>query len=186
MDESQRKERHNNLVAITVAFISVFMAIAKVKDDNIVQAMQLAKSNAVDTWNEYQAKKVKLHLSELGVTQCDSFLSLGIAAANEKLHKQKEAYLRDAKRYSDEAQVLKDKATQFEKEYDDLNFKDDQFDISDAGLSISLGTLAISALITSRRVLFLSWFAGACGFIMGLAGILGWNLHPDWLAKLLS
>jgi len=39
------------------------MAISKIKDDNIVQSMQVAKADAVDTWGEYQATKIKHHLS---------------------------------------------------------------------------------------------------------------------------
>jgi hypothetical protein len=36
--------RLNDLVAVTVVILTVFMAISKVKDDNINQAMQKAKS----------------------------------------------------------------------------------------------------------------------------------------------
>ena len=43
LDRSEAKDRFNNWVAISVAIISVFMAITKVKDDNIVQAMLQAK-----------------------------------------------------------------------------------------------------------------------------------------------
>ena len=63
------KERLNSLVAITLAVLASLMGITKVKDDNIVQAMQLAKVNAVDTWGEYQAKKMKHHLAEASVSQ---------------------------------------------------------------------------------------------------------------------
>jgi hypothetical protein len=41
-------KRFNDLVAITVVILTVFMAISKVKDDNINQAMQKAKSESVD------------------------------------------------------------------------------------------------------------------------------------------
>ena len=68
LDLSEAKNRLNNLVAISVAIISVFMAVTKVKDDNIVQAMLQAKSDAVDTWNEYQSKKLKHHMAELGLS----------------------------------------------------------------------------------------------------------------------
>src|SRR4051812_39279849 len=54
----------NNAVAITVVALSVFMAVSKIKDDNIVQAMQAAKADALDTWNEYQAERLKLHFAE--------------------------------------------------------------------------------------------------------------------------
>ena len=44
------RERLNSLIAITLAVLAALMGITKIKDDNIVQAMQQAKVNAVDTW----------------------------------------------------------------------------------------------------------------------------------------
>ena len=41
-------KRLNDLVAVTVVVLSVFMAVSKIKDDNIIQAMQKAKSESVD------------------------------------------------------------------------------------------------------------------------------------------
>jgi len=32
----------------------------------------------------------------------------------------------------------------------------------------------------------LSWVFGGFGLVMGLAGLLGWSIHPDWLVKLLT
>lgn len=66
--EAQNK-RLNTLVAITVVILSVFMGISKIKDDDLVQTMQLTKADAVDRWSEYQAKKVKLHLTENSLRQ---------------------------------------------------------------------------------------------------------------------
>src|SRR2546421_6971563 len=63
------RDRFNNWIAVSVAILAAFMAITKVKDDNIVQAMLQAKSDAVDTWSEYQSKRIKHHLSELGRDQ---------------------------------------------------------------------------------------------------------------------
>src|SRR5882757_9417872 len=54
----------NRAVAVTVLVISIFMAVSKIKDDNIVQSMQAAKADALDTWNEYQAERLKLHFAE--------------------------------------------------------------------------------------------------------------------------
>ena len=76
--ESKTSGRLNSLVAISVALLAAFMAVTKVKDDNIVQAMLQAKSDAVDTWGEYQAKRIKHHLVELGR---DQMLALRTGAA---------------------------------------------------------------------------------------------------------
>src|ERR671927_1854611 len=61
-------KRLNDLVAVTVVILTVFMAISKVKDDNINQAMQKAKSESVDAWAEYQAARIKLHVDENGLS----------------------------------------------------------------------------------------------------------------------
>src|SRR5436189_5692062 len=75
LTDSNKRERLNNWIAISVALLAAFMAVTKVKDDNIVQAMLQAKSDAVDTWSEYQSKRIKHHLTELGRDQA---LALGL------------------------------------------------------------------------------------------------------------
>src|SRR4029453_11143747 len=69
--EKERREDKllNNMVAVTVVILTVFMAISKTKDDNINQAMQKAKAESVDAWAEYQFARVKLHVDENGLHQ---------------------------------------------------------------------------------------------------------------------
>ena len=186
LDLSEAKNRLNNWVALTVAIISVFMAITKVKDDNIVQAMLQAKSDAVDTWNEYQAKKIKQHMAELGVNQVKALQVLAQGRDNPELLSQQKQYRDAITRYQGEEDALTKKAKEFEKQYDDLNFRDDQFDLSDATLSISLAMLAITALTGKRKLLALGWLFAGFGFLMGSAGLMGLTLHPNALVKLLS
>jgi hypothetical protein len=186
LDQSEAKNRLNNWIAITVAIISVFMAITKVKDDNIVQAMLQAKSDAVDTWNEYQAKKIKQHMAELGVNQVRALQVVAQGRGSSELAAQQKQYQDSIVRYQTEGTVLAHKAKGFEKQYDDLNFRDDQFDLSDATLSISLAMLAIAALTGKRNLLALAWFFAGFGVLMGLAGLMGLGLHPTALVKLLS
>src|SRR3979411_2512726 len=75
------KHRFYNLIAISVALLAAFMAVTKVKDDNIVQAMLQAKSDAVDAWSEYQSKRIKHHLSELGRDQAIALGAINPQAA---------------------------------------------------------------------------------------------------------
>jgi uncharacterized membrane protein len=186
LDVSEAKNRLNNWIAITVAIISVFMAVTKIKDDNIVQAMLQTKSDAVDTWNEYQAKKIKQHMAELGINQVKAMQVLAQGKGSSVLISQQKQYQDAIERYQTEEDVLAKKAKDFEKQYDDLNFKDDQFDLSDAALSISLAMLAITALTGKRRLLALAWLFAGFGFLMGSAGLMGLSLHPTALVKLLS
>ncbi len=78
------------------------------------------------------------------------------------------------------------KARNLERSYDDLNFRDDQFDLSDACLSISLALLAVTSLTANRRLFVFSWLFAGFGVIMGIAGLAGFSLHPGWLTRLLS
>lgn len=185
--EAESKDRFNNWVAISVAILATFMAITKIKDDNLVQAMLQAKSDAVDTWSEYQATKIKRHLLEVGR---DQFQALphrttprsAEAPVDDEVHR----YEAQMARYQSEEQELQKKAHDFEAQYDRLNYRDDQFDLSDAFLSVSIAILAMSALTHKKWLLVMAWVMGSLGVIMGLAGMIGWRIHPDAIMRLLS
>ena len=185
LPESNARDRLNNYVAIAVALLAAFMAITKVKDDNIVQAMLQAKSDAVDTWSEYQSKRIKHHLMEQGREQA-LILRATAPQAAAQVDEQVKHYDSEIARYQNDESDLQDKARGFEKQYDALNFRDDQFDLSDALLSVALAMLAVTALTRKRWLLWTSLAFGAFGFVMGLAGLIGWHIHPDWLTRLLS
>jgi hypothetical protein len=185
LPESDARDRLNNWIAISVALLAAFMAITKVKDDNIVQAMLQAKTDAVDTWSEYQSKRIKHHVLDLGRDQTLALRATAPQAAAQ-LDEQTKHYESEIARYQNEETELQDKARAFEKQYDTLNFRDDQFDLSDAFLSVALAMLAVTALTRKRWLLATSLVFGAFGFLMGLAGLIGWKIHPDWLTRLLS
>ncbi|MHC5720464.1 MAG: DUF4337 family protein, partial [Nostoc sp.] len=63
-NREKRKSRLNSAVAIAVALIATFMGICKVKDDNLVQAMQQAQANKVDDWALYQARNIREEIAK--------------------------------------------------------------------------------------------------------------------------
>src|SRR5262245_33020317 len=78
-DSAQKKEsRLNMLVAVTVALFVTFTGICKVKDDNIVQAMQQAQADKIDHWAWYQA----IHIREQMLADQLALLRLQKAGAN--------------------------------------------------------------------------------------------------------
>ena len=112
-----------------MVILTVFMAISKTKDDNINQAMQKAKANSIDAWAEYQFARVKLHVDENGLNQLRLLETTGqidkpLAA------KQAADYEADIKKYEGRSKETRAKAERLEAEYDRLNFRDDQFDMS--------------------------------------------------------
>ncbi len=176
----------NNLVAITVALLATFMGVCKVKDDNIVQAMQQAQAERLDHWSYYQARVLRQEVAEATALQFK-------LAALDKTGPTAEAYREAQARYEAQAaaeaqkkQLLKAAAEADQQRYDALNFRDDQFDLSDAALAIAVAMLAVTAL-TGRRWLYgLALLPTAYGIAMGLAGLTGGSLHPDALIRLLS
>ncbi len=186
MTEEGRARDMGDWIGITVALLSAFMAVTKVKDDNIVQAMMQAKSDAVDTWSEFQSKKIKQHIVEMGKHQTRDMIYLTPGTAKDSLEKEIIGYDGKIATYLAEEGSLQAKAKAFEARYDELNTRDDQFDLSDAALSISLGVLGVAALTRKKWLLGLSWGFGGFGLIMGVAGLMGLRLHPEWLTRLLS
>ena len=182
--ESSNK-RLNDLVAVTVVVLSVFMAVSNIKGGNIGQAMQKAKVDSVDAWAEYQASRLKLHVDENGLGQLRLLETAGnfdraLAA------KQAAEFEADIKKYEGRSKETRAKAERLEKEYEELNFRDDQFDLSDAFLSIGVALAAVAALAETFWLLGVAWGAGGVGLLFGLAGFAGMNLRPEWLAQLLG
>src|SRR5437762_14262471 len=56
-------------VAITVALLATFLGVCKVKDDNIVQAMQQAQADKLDHWSFYQARNLREEIAKATATQ---------------------------------------------------------------------------------------------------------------------
>jgi len=186
LSESESKDRLNNLVAISVAVLAAFMAVTKIKDDNIVQAMLQAKSDAVDTWSEYESKRIKHHLLELGRDQNMALHETAAKQTSTTLDGQLKHYESEIARYQKEEVELQKKARGYEAQYDALNYRDDQFDLSDAALSTSIAMLAVTALTKKKWLLCLSLVIGVFGMVMGTAGLTGLRIHPGWLTRMLS
>jgi len=163
--------RLNRAVATTVVILSVSMALTNIKDGNIVQNMQQAQATQVDTWNEYQATKLKLHMEQIAEAQG------GPAAA--RAAGQIAKYAREAAGLKTQAQAAKD-------DYDHNNFRDDQFDLSDGLASIALATTAIAALVELWWLLYIGWIAGSLSILFMVAGFAQLPIHPHGIISFLT
>jgi Domain of unknown function (DUF4337) len=184
--KENRKDRFNTYIAITVALLATFMGICKVKDDNIVQAMQQAQAEKIDQYSFYQARNIREEIAKATATQ------LKLQALGQPAKAQPE-YQRAIARYEKLAsdQNLKkqsqlEAAQKADKDYNQLNFHDDQFDLSDASLAIAISILAVAALTQKRWLYGVAMVPTILGVIMGLSGLFSWNLHPDVLIKPLT
>src|SRR6266481_4749556 len=63
------KPHLNTWVAISVALVATFMGICKVKDDNIVQAMQQAQADKIDNYSWYQARNIREEIAKATIAE---------------------------------------------------------------------------------------------------------------------
>ncbi len=184
--DGRRRQRLNNMVAVTIALLATFMGICKVKDDNIVQAMQQVQADRIDYWDWYQARNIRQQViaSEAGIMRAQELANPAAdhAGMDALIAKCEEAGDKQQKKMDE----LKKQAQDAQKAYDDYNFRDDQFDLMEAGLAIAISMLAVTSLTQTIWLYWLSMVPTAFGILMGLAGLLGWGLHPDILAKWLG
>jgi Domain of unknown function (DUF4337) len=173
--------RLNAYVAVTVAIVSVVMAIGNIKNSNIVQQMTFTKGNSVDVWNEYQATRIKLHTDEdaLGTVSLSNGSDAARAAETKRLQGK-------IGKYATESKQLKSKAEREDAHYDELVLHHDQFDMAEALDSVAISLAAVAALTDLFWLLCVSWGFAACGVAMGVAAFAGANVHPDFLARLLG
>jgi hypothetical protein len=185
--ERASESRFNSIIAVLVSVAATFMAICNVKDGNIVQGMQQAQAQAVDQWAYYQAKGMKQNLAEATVDELQLQRAMLMDAKFAPILDQKiAAYQKQVKKYEKEKTDIRKQAEGDQKLYDALNVHDDQFDMSEACLSVAIALFGVTALTKKRWLLAVASIFMLFGVVFGLAGFLGWSIHPDFLAKMLS
>ncbi len=177
--EEANKSKINSRVAIFVAITATFMALCNVKDGNIVQAMEQAQAHAIDAWSYFQAKSTKQSIAENSL----QLLKLQNAQANTEIVKK---YEDEINRYEKEKGEIKKQAQDFQNEYDDINLFDDQFDMTDALLTISIAMFGITSLTQKRWLLYFAAAVSLLGIFLGLTAFLKISLHSDFVSKILG
>lgn len=177
--EQAAKSKINSRVALFVAITATFMALCNVKDGNIVQAMSQAQAHAIDAWSYFQAKSTKQSIAEntLEILRLQNQAGSGDAIKK---------YEEQIARYEKEKTDIKKQAEGFQKEYDDINLFDDQFDMTDALLTISIAMFGITSLTQKNWLLYFAAAVSVTGIILGLTAFLKISLHSDLMSKILG
>ncbi len=186
-EQKPKKSQLNNYVAITVVLFVTFMGICKVKSDNVVQAMQKAQADRIDTWSFYQARNIRAEVAKSTIAQLQ-LQSLATQQPKVRAEYEKEIakYSEISNKQDKEKEKLQQKAQDAEKLYEQLNVHDDQFDLSEAAFALAIAMLAMTSLTQKKWLYGAAMVPAAFGLFMGLAGLLNWDYHPDAMTKLLS
>ena len=177
--EQAGKSKINSRVALFVAITATFMALCNVKDGNIVQAMSQAQAHSIDAWSYFQAKSTKQSIAENTL----ELLKTQKAAGNDGIIRN---YEEQISRYEKEKAEIKIQAEGFQKEYDDINLFDDQFDMTEALLTISIAMLGITSLTQKKWLLYFSSIVSLIGIILGLTAFMKISLHSNLISKILG
>jgi hypothetical protein len=180
------RARLNTMVAISVALLATFMGICKVKDDNIVQAMQQAQADKIDNYSWYQARNIREEVAKATAAQLKAMQAAAPAQMQSAYQDQIKTYQALAEDQDEKKKLQQADADKADQTYNELNFHDDQFDLSDAMLALAISLLAVTALTQKRWLFMIAMVPTFFGVLMGLAGLLSWHIHPNFLTRLLS
>jgi hypothetical protein len=187
--EKAHESKLNTVIAMCVAVIATFMALCNVKASNIVQQMSQAQAHSVDQWSYYQSKSTKQHVAEAAIDQIelqrDTAQNLSDpqkAKFDEALKKQKDAVAK----YDKEKTEIQKQAKGFEESVEQLDIRNDQFDMAEALMSVAIALFGVTALTQKRFMMFVAGAFAAFGMFMGIAGFAKLAFHPEILAKLLT
>ncbi len=188
--EQASESRLNSAIALCVALIATFMALSSVKAGNLGQQMAEAQAQTVNAWSYFQSKSTKQNLAESTLVQLQMQRSIAsttlsaeaLAAFDERIAK----YEANVKRYETEKNEIKTMAEGHQKQYTALNVHDDQFDLSDAALSVAIALMGITALTRKKWLLVFALLFAGFGMFFGFAGFFQWDVHPEALTSILG
>lgn len=176
--EHAKESKLNSLIALIVAISATFMAVCNIKGGNIVQAMSQAQAHSIDAWSYFQAKSTKQNLAENTL--------LLLTAGGHANEEQKKKLENKISQYEKEKEEIKSKAEAFEKEYEDLNVFDDQFDMTEAFLSIAIALFGITALTQKRTLFYFACLLSFSGISFGVAAFMKISIHLGWVSRVLG
>ena len=141
--------------------------------------MSQAQAHSIDAWSYFQAKSTKQSIAKSAL----EMLTAQNLNGNEELIKK---YIEQINRYEKEKVIIKTQAEGFQKEYDAINLFDDQFDMTDPLLTISIAMLDITSLTQKKWLLYFSCTVSLIGINLGLTAFMKISLHSDLISKILG
>ena len=158
--EHARHEKSMLPVALTMTILAVLVAVVTVLGHRTHTEEVLNMVKASDTWNEYQAKKIRAYNTSL-MTDLLGVVTLADQNAASKIAK---GYASHQDKWAEDFETEKKKAEAFEDEVKLAEKKGNHYDLGEALLEIGLVITSIT-LLTKKRAY---WYAGITFSIVGI------------------
>jgi hypothetical protein len=145
-------------VALTMTILAVLVAITTVVGHRAHTEAILDQAQASDTWNEYQAKKIRSNET----TMFTDLLGVVSLADQKGALRIAQSYAGHQDKWKEDLKELSEKAESLEKKKEQAEDRGLRFDLGEALLEIGLVVTSVT-LLTRRRIY---WFIGL-GFSLG-------------------
>ena len=154
-------------IGILASVLAVLLAIVTILSHRAHTEGVLLKTDANDTWAQYQARRIKFHNLELG----EQLVSL-LGAKNEQNAQAIEKFRKDQARYKRETDEDMKQAREKEAETNRIEARALRFDFGEGLLEIAL--VLTSLYFISRKMLFpiVGIISGMVGTAVAVSGLL--------------
>ncbi|MGD0346866.1 MAG: DUF4337 domain-containing protein [Terracidiphilus sp.] len=147
-------------VAFTMCVLAVLVAVTTVLDHRTHTQAILFQNQATDTWNEYQAHKIRSYNTTL-IEDLLQVTTISDKAAAEKIAK---GYADHLKKWDEEDKEEQDQAEGLQRKVEQAEARADCFDLAEALLEIGLVISSVTLLTRGR----IYWYLGIVFSILGV------------------
>ncbi len=154
-------------ISLSISVLAVLVAMVTVLGHRAHTEAVLMEARASDTWNEYQAKKIRMDNLTVTVDLLGLQPSNDAGAVAAKTNEYKEHI---ARLQSDMAEEQK-QAREFEAEVTRAEKKAARYDLSDALLQIAVVLSSITLFTRNRSYFLLGILLGLIGLVLAAAGV---------------
>jgi hypothetical protein len=155
-------------VAFTMSLLAVLVAVTTVLGHRTHTDAILYQSKASDLWNEYQARHIRAHDTELA----SGLLSALTVADKTEAAKLAQTWKDGLAKSAQDLKEAQEKARAFEEQVELAEHKANRFDLAEALLEIALVITSVTLLTRSRIYWYLGFAFAAGGILSALSAVL--------------
>jgi hypothetical protein len=148
-------------VAFTMCVLAVLVAVTTVLDHRANTEAILFQNQATDTWNEYQAHKIRSYNTSL----IEDLLQVTTSSDKAAAAKIAKGYAEHEKKWGEEEKQEQNQAEALQRKVEQAEASADRFDLAEALLEIGLVISSVTLLTRSR----IYWYLGMVFSALGVA-----------------
>lgn len=156
----KRGEESITTISLAISVLAVLVAMVTVLGHHVGGDAVLAQSRADDTWNQYQAKRIRSDQATVAI----DLLSLQPSANGAAVEAKVAEYRAHLDKWKDDLEKTQEQARELEAEVKHAELQANRLEIGEALLQIAVVLCSIT-LFTRRKLFFFS------GLSLGLVGL---------------